>query len=76
MQPLNELRLQGLTVMVNTYKRPDMLQSKSLHFPILSFSDFIINLEGAIEHYNKCPVVSSIRVVWCEKGNPPDMKNW
>ena len=49
LSPQRELEDEGLTVMINTYKRPDMLQ-------------------GAVEHYHRCGVVRSVRVVWCEKG--------
>ncbi len=52
-----ELRGQGITVMLNTYERPDMLRS-------------------AVEHYSQCGAVSSIRVIWCEKGSPPNIKSW
>ena len=55
--PLSKLREEGLTVMINTYKRPDMLQS-------------------AVQHYSKCGVVRSIRVIWCEKGRPPNVRAW
>ena len=57
LSPQRELEDEGLTVMINTYKRPDMLQ-------------------GAVEHYHRCGVVRSVRVVWCEKGQVPDTRDW
>lgn len=51
------LKQQGLTVMLNTYKRPEMLKS-------------------AVEHYNACPIVASIRIIWCEAGSPPSTADW
>jgi hypothetical protein len=53
----DDLKAQGVTVMLNTYKRPDKLRS-------------------AVEHYNACPVVETVRVIWCEPGQPPSTKKW
>jgi hypothetical protein len=33
-------------------------------------------LRSAVEHYHRCAAVESIRVVWCESGSPPSMKEW
>jgi hypothetical protein len=67
--PSNPKRRQ-LTVVLNTFKRHDLMKGTFLFVFYFSFN-FAFFLD-AINHYSKCSVVKHIHIIWSEKELPSE----